>query len=313
MSPIFKSKVMLDVVALARKAATTDVPVLLCGESGTGKEVIAKLIHESSACSAGPFVPINCAAIPDSLAESEMFGHVKGAFTGTDGHRIGIFEMAKQGTVLLDELADMKPEQQAKLLRVLDSGEVRSLGSSKFSYYNFRVIATLNRSPEDCLKQNLLREDLYYRIACIVLSIPPLRHRADEIVPLAQAVLADISKDKMLSSVALEMLAIQQWPGNVRQLIQSVKRAAIVSEGPVIGPEGFSWNEPVNVPEPIGALADNEKDVIRSAILRFGGNKSKTAKYLGIGRQTLYNKLKIIEVAGGFEVSNGSPETELTV
>lgn len=286
--PIFQSQAMRELIARARRAAASELPILLCGETGTGKEVIAQLIHDASPRKGKAFIPVNCAAIPKELAEAELFGHTKGAFTGSTCERPGMFELAHNGTMFLDELADMDLGLQAKILRVLQSGEIRPVGSSNFRYANFRLVAALNTLPEKAMAANRLREDLYHRICTFELFIPPLRERREDITPIANALLKDTGKT--FSESAASALQNAPWTGNVRQLINAVRRAIVMTDGPVIeSPElGLAA---VACRKSEGLLADKEMEAISLALARCGGNKLKAARMLGIGRQTLYNKL----------------------
>lgn len=297
---IFQCDVMKNVVRTVRRVAPSDVSILITGESGTGKEVIADLIHTSSARAAGPLIKINCAALPRELIESELFGSVKGAFTGAHSDREGLFRQAEGGTLLLDELSEMPIDTQSKLLRVLQEKEVRPVGGRTSYKTDCRIIAATNRKVEDAIREGKLREDLYYRISAVSVHLPPLRERREDILPLANAFLkrfgAQANRDITgFSPEAAERLRAFDWPGNVRQLMNEVQRAVLLSEGKVVDGADLSITAVTN--EPTGdtsftLLEGVERNTIVQMLKETGGNKLETAKRLGIGRQTLYNKIK---------------------
>jgi DNA-binding NtrC family response regulator len=299
-SPIFQSAAMKSVVRTVERVAPSDVSILITGESGTGKEVITDLIHALSPRSRGPLIKINCAALPRELIESELFGSVKGAYTGAQADREGLFRQADNGTLLLDEISEMPIDTQSKLLRVLQEKEVRPVGGRTSYKTNTRVIAATNRQPDDAIKSGKLREDLYYRISAIAVAIPPLRDRREDILPLANGFLKRFAAQANrtitgFSPAAAELLRKFDWPGNVRQLQNEVQRAVLMCEGNVVDAHDLS----VNAPEtPSGGDADltlmeaMERNTIIQMLKETGGNKLETAKRLGIGRQTLYNKIK---------------------
>jgi len=307
-SPIFCSAVMRDVVRTVERIAPSDVSILITGESGTGKEVIADLVHALSPRSKNKIVKINCAALPRELIESELFGSVKGAFTGAHMDREGLFRQAEGGTLLLDEISEMAVDTQSKLLRVLQDQEVRPVGGKTSYKSNCRVIATTNRKPEEAIKAAKLREDLYYRISAISIHLPPLRERREDIMPLANAFLkrfaAQANRDiRGFNPGAIERLMAFEWPGNVRQLQNEVQRAVLLVEGNEVGAADLSIaNAKAETSEGTDASFTLLEGVERNAIVQMlketGGNKLETAKRLGLGRQTLYNKIK----AYGIEV-----------
>ena len=297
---IFQSEIMKNVVRTVRRVATSDVSILITGESGTGKEVIADLVHTASARSAGPLIKINCAALPRELIESELFGSVKGAFTGAHSDREGLFRQAESGTLLLDELSEMPIDTQSKLLRVLQEKEVRPVGGRTSYKTDCRIIAATNRKVEEAIKDGKLREDLYYRISAVSVHLPPLRDRREDILPLANAFLkrfaAQANRDIAgFSNEAGERLRMFDWPGNVRQLQNEVQRAVLLCEGKMV--EGVDLSI-TSVPNEGGGdtsftlLEGVERNTIVQMLKETGGNKLETAKRLGIGRQTLYNKIK---------------------
>jgi len=297
---IFQCEAMKALVRTVRRVAPSDVSILITGESGTGKEVIADLIHTASGRSAGPLIKINCAALPRELIESELFGSVKGAFTGAHSDREGLFRQAEGGTLLLDELSEMPIDTQSKLLRVLQEKEVRPVGGRTSYKTDCRIIAATNRKVEDAIRDGKLREDLYYRISAVSVHLPPLRERREDILPLANAFLKRFASQANrdisgFSEEAAERLRSFDWPGNVRQLQNEVQRAVLLSEGKVIEGVDLSITSAVN--EGAGdtsftLLEGVERNTIVQMLKETGGNKLETAKRLGIGRQTLYNKIK---------------------
>ena len=307
-TPIFQSLVMQTVVRTVERVAPSDVSILITGESGTGKEVIADLIHALSPRSKGKIIKINCAALPRELIESELFGSVRGAFTGAHTDREGLFRQAEGGTLLLDEISEMPVDTQSKLLRVLQDQEVRPVGGKVSYKTNCRVVAATNRKTEEALKEGKLREDLFYRISAISVHLPPLRERREDIMPLANSFLKRFVAQanraiRGFTPQAVERLTAFDWPGNVRQLQNEVQRAVLLCEGTDIEATDLSIS---NVPtDPDGVHDTNftllegvERNAIIQMLKETGGNKLETAKRLGIGRQTLYNKIK----AYGIEV-----------
>ncbi len=304
-SPVFRSSAMQQVVRTVERIAAADVTVLITGESGTGKEVIADLVHALSPRSKGRIVKINCAAIPRELIESELFGSVKGAFTGATTDRDGYFRQADGGTLFLDEISEMPIDVQSKLLRVLQDQEVRPVGSKTSYRTNCRIVAATNRKPEDAIKDGKLREDLFYRISALSVYLPPLRERRDDIIPLANSFLkrfaAQANRDlRGFQPDAIERLTAFDWPGNIRQLQNEIQRAVLLSEGNEVAAADLSITD-VRVSAGAGEggfdtsftlLEGVERSAIVSTLKETNGNKLETAKRLGIGRQTLYNKIK---------------------
>ena len=307
-TPVFQSSAMREVVRTVERIARSDVTVLITGESGTGKEVIADLTHALSARSKCPIIKINCAALPRELIESELFGSVKGAFTGAHSDREGLFRQAEGGTLFLDEISEMPVDTQSKLLRVLQDQEVRPVGGKSSYRTNCRIIAATNRRPEDAIKDGKLREDLYYRISAISVHLPPLRERREDIMPLANAFLKRFAAQanrviRGFNHAAMERLTAFDWPGNVRQLQNEVQRAVLLSEGEEVDAADLSVTTmraggDANTDTNFTLLEGVERNAIVQMLKETGGNKLETAKRLGIGRQTLYNKIK----AYGIEV-----------
>jgi Nif-specific regulatory protein len=279
-----------------RYARAGDTAVLILGESGTGKELVARTLHELSPRRAAPFVALNCAALPDTLVESELFGHEKGAFTGAARARRGRFVLADEGTLFLDEIGELSLGAQAKLLRVLEEGEIQPLGSETARPVDVRVLAATHRRLPDEIAAGRFREDLYYRLSVGEILVPPLRERGDDIVLLAEAFLARSGarlgrRDLRFSPAALAALRAFAWPGNVRQLANEVERAAILGDGPEIdvglrAPPG----KPVtgrSLAERFAQLDLDEKTLVEEALQRAGGNASEAARLLGISRTML--------------------------
>jgi DNA-binding NtrC family response regulator len=308
-SPIFRSPAMQEVVRTVERVAPNDVTILITGESGSGKEVIADLLHTLSPRSKNKIIKINCAALPRELIESELFGSVKGAFTGAHSDREGLFRQAEGGTLFLDEISEMPIDTQSKLLRVLQDQEVRPVGGKATYKTNCRIVAATNRKPDVAIKDGKLREDLFYRISAISVHLPPLRDRKDDIMALAAVFLkrfaAQANRDiRGFSQPAIDRLTDFEWPGNVRQLQNEIQRAVLLCEGTEIDAVDLSIaaNKPIEHSEETDTdytlLESVERNVIVQTLKAAAGNKLEAAKRLGIGRQTLYNKLK----AYGIEV-----------
>ena len=294
-----ESSTMHKVMELVRHVAKTDATVLVRGESGTGKELIARAVHANSGRRYFPIVPVNCGAIPESLLESELFGHEKGAFTGAQYRRKGKIEMADGGTLFLDEVGAIPTKMQVDLLRVLETKEVTRLGGSRPVKVDFRVICATNDDLEAAIKAGTFREDFYFRVNVFTIDIPPLRERRTDIPLLAQHFVDRFARqmDKRITGVspaAMELLAAHDWPGNVRELSNAIERAMVVGTPPLIRPEDL----PVRPARPAAAaagdvsLAEIERRHIADVLLRTGWNISRTADILEIDRATIYNKIK---------------------
>lgn len=302
------SPAMRRVVELIRKVAPTDSTVLLLGESGTGKEVVAETLHKLSRRKDMPFIAINCAALPEALLESEMFGHLKGAFTGADSNKRGLFEEADGGTIFLDEIGDMSPITQAKLLRVLQSGEVRPVGSSTTRRVDVRVIAATNRDLADDVAQHRFREDLYFRLNVIQIRIPPLRERLDALAALIVHFIRRFNLQygrdvRDVDENARSILRNYEYPGNVRELESIIAHAVIMSEGNIIRVQDLpehvihrALNRPAlphyDSSDDIPTLERMEEQLIRLALDKLDGNQTEAAKRLGISRSTLWRKMR---------------------
>ena len=301
-----KMRAVVDIVGRVAGSAAT---VLLHGESGTGKECIAALLHKQSDRASRPFVKLNCAAVPESLLESELFGHEAGAFTGAGRRREGRFELADGGTLFLDEVGEMSPSMQAKLLRVLQEGEFERVGGSETVKVDVRVVAATNRDLDREVDAGRFRGDLHYRLNVVPITLPPLRDRREDIVPLARHFLR---RGLRFTPDAEAALVEWSWPGNVRELQNLVQRVELLVDGDEVGGDAIRrWVQPPKATSPEGevlqpdvtsggdfvgrTLAEMERDLIRSTLDQCGGNRTRTAQVLGIGVRTLFNKLKVYE------------------
>jgi DNA-binding NtrC family response regulator len=300
---IAQSRAMHDVLDLVERVAPTDATLLIQGESGTGKEVIAKAVHHASTRAARPFVAVNCGAVPETLLESELFGYMRGAFTGATVSKLGLFEEADGGTLFLDEIAEMPAALQVKLLRVLQSGEVRRLGATQAATIDVRVIAATNGDLAALISEGKFREDLFYRLNVIQVGLPPLRDRREDIPALAEHFLSrsagKLGRTLRLSAGALERLLRYPWPGNVRELENAIERAAILARSDVLEPDDLPPHVAAALqlgPSPTlprqTTLAEAERAHILQTLERVGRNHSSAAEALGIGRTTLWRKLK---------------------
>ena len=298
---VFRSSAMRQVLDIVARVAPTDATVLIHGESGTGKELIARAIHRGSRRARRPFVALNCGALPETLLESELFGHVKGAFTGASVNKKGLFEEADGGTVFLDEIGEMTPGLQVKLLRTLQDGEVRAVGSTQPITVDTRVVAATNQNLDVLMRQGRFREDLFYRLNVIAFAIPPLRERREDIPLLVEHFLDRFNRKQgralRLEDDALQLLLGHPWPGNVRELEHALERMVILGEGDTITIDDLpsriaNGGEAEGAAPSRGSLADTEKAHIREMLERHGWNYSRTADALGISRTTLWRKLK---------------------
>ena len=296
------SRAMLKLYRTLRKVAVTEANVFIAGESGAGKELVANTLHLASHRAEQPFVAINCGALSPELVDSELFGHNKGAFTGALRDHQGVFAQAEGGTVFLDEVTEMPPEQQVKLLRVLESGEYRPVGSEQAQQANVRIVAATNRDPQQAIAEGVLREDLYFRLAQFPVQVPPLRDRGDDICGLAQHFLAyrnaQEQQQKQLTADTLALIAAHSWPGNVRELKHAIERAYILADNQIqpehllLDSQADSTTEHCLTEVPCGLpLEALEKAAILNTLAQNAGNKTDTARQLGISVKTLYNKL----------------------
>jgi DNA-binding NtrC family response regulator len=295
-----QSEAMKKVYDAISKAASTEATILISGESGTGKELVARAIHYSSKRSSAPFVPINCGAIPRELFESELFGHMKGAFTGASESRAGFFQTADGGTIFLDEIGEMDLAVQVKLLRVLQDKEVFMVGSMRPRKVNVRILAATNMDLPAMVKKGSFREDLYFRISVIAVEVPPLRERGDDVLLLAQHFINKFARESnrsvpQLSDGVLQALKSYSWPGNVRELENVVQRAVVMTDGDLIDVPDLPANMRFTVSHAERlhrTLAEVETEHIRNVLASVDGNKTQASKILGIDRKTLRKKLK---------------------
>src|SRR6266853_179899 len=303
------SKKMQEIFRLIEMVAPSTASVLITGASGTGKELVARTIHELSSRRDRPFVAINCAAIPETLIESEIFGHEKGAFTGALERRTGCFELAEGGTILLDEIGEMPVATQAKLLRVLEDHKLRRLGSKVETPVDVRVLAATNKVPEDAVARGEIRSDLYYRLNVFNINMPPLREHKEDLAELVQALLAEMNTKhgrgiQMVSEAGMNLFQSYAWPGNVRELRNSLERAVIVCDGSVVEtrhlPPGFgrvharpAAHDPNALHLGVGTtVGEAERQLIMKTLEATNNNKTRAAEILGISLKTLHNKLK---------------------
>jgi transcriptional regulator with PAS, ATPase and Fis domain len=296
---IGRTPAMMTVYNQIARAADSVVPVLIVGESGTGKELVARALHRNSQRAARPFLAINCGAITDTLLESELFGHVRGAFTGAVADTKGIFEQAHEGTVFLDEIGETSPALQVKLLRVLEEGEVRPVGGKRLVRVDNRVLAATNRDLERAVAEQQFRADLFYRLSVIVIRLPALRERRDDIPLLVATFLKAAGKRAgrrvELSAGALNLLLAYDWPGNVRQLENTIERIVLFSRGAVVGPDDLPdllqhtrRETPAGLFEDLPPLEEVERRYLEYVLRAVGRNRTRAADVLGIDRRTLY-------------------------
>ena len=305
---------MNRVKTLIDKLAPTDSAVLILGETCTGKEMVARRVHEQSGRAKAPFVAVNCGAIPENLVESEFFGHRKGAFTGADTARTGLFEVANGGTLFLDELGELDKSMQVKLLRFLESGEVRRVGENEPFKVDVRIVCATNRDLQEMVNEGTFREDLVFRVNTFEIHLPPLRERREDIPELALHLIARHLKretvpESMLAPETVEILKAQEWTGNVRQLANVLEHAAILSDGKCILPTDLPQNisrgstgqttavatSSFSLPNEPKTLRDMEDQMILHVLKKHDGDKPSTAKELGIALKTLYNRLSQLE------------------
>jgi DNA-binding NtrC family response regulator len=307
LAPVFKSKVMQEMEELISAMAPSDANVLITGESGVGKEVVANVIHSKSRRAGKPLVKLNCAAFPQTMIESELFGYVKGAFTGAMNDFPGMIAEARDGTLFLDEISEMPTDLQTRFLRVLQEREYRSLGSTRMSKADFRVITATNRPIAQALAENRLRSDLYYRINTFQIEVPPLRERKEDIPPLVstfvQRFAAQLGKaEPTIAPEAFQKLLDYSWPGNVRELQNAIEYAVVLARNDIIGikelpaeiqlPPALQTTPTPTHRSGVASLNDMERETILQALAQTHGNKKKAAELLGIQRPTLYNKMK---------------------
>lgn len=307
---VAKSGKMQDVLKLVGRVAESDATVLILGETGTGKELIAKAIHYNSPRKEQSFITVNCPSIPENLLESELFGHVRGAFTGATKDRRGKFEQADGGTVFLDEIGDLKPELQAKLLRVLQEKEIERVGGDKPIKVDIRILAATNQDLEARVKEGMFREDLYYRLTVVPIQIPPLRGHKEEIPYLVDHFLHKFARGRRLrlNEKALETLLSYDWPGNVRELENAIERAAILTTSEMIAPEvlppqlkpetvDLADGDVIRIPDEGISLDEIERRCLQIALEKFNGNQTRAAKFLSIPRHIFLYRMKKLGVS----------------
>jgi len=306
---VAKSPAMRMLVDLARRVAKVDSTVLITGESGSGKERIARFLHEESTRATGPFIAVNCGAITETLLESELFGHARGSFSGATHDRPGLFEAANGGTLLLDEIGEVSPGMQVKLLRAIQEREVRRVGENKSRRVDVRIVAATNRDLAQGVASGAFRQDLYYRLKVVELKVPPLRERRDDILPLARVLLAGSAlwMKRKITGIApgtADQLLRYEWPGNVRELENAMERAVALAQSTRVELEDLPEEVRVTFPKPLATagtvqpLAEIEKDYILAALALNGGNQTRTSEQLQIGAATLYRKLKSYGLIG---------------
>jgi len=300
MQAIFSSPAMQQLVGLVERIAQTNAAVLITGESGSGKELIARAVHHYSLRCSKPWVDVSCAALPEHLVESELFGYEKGAFSGADSPKPGLFELANHGTLFLDEVGELEPRMQVKLLRVLDGVAYYRLGGTRKISVDVRIVAATNQELEQGVETGKFRGDLYHRLGQICLRVPPLRERMEDIVPLAEHFLKQTYPNMFFSSDALRVLQQHAWPGNVRELRNSITKAAVLARGSEIhaenlalGPARLSPQQAPVITVPSTNLDGMEKNTILRVLAETKGHQQRAADLLGISRRTLSRKLKL--------------------
>ncbi len=317
------SAAMREIYSLVEQVSPSSASVLITGESGTGKELVARTIHQLSPRRDHPFIGINCSAVPETLMESELFGHEKGAFTGAASRRAGCFELAEGGTLLLDEIAEMPPLLQAKLLRVIEERSLRRLGSRKEIAIDVRLIAATNKDPDEAVAKGSLREDLLYRLNVFRLQLPPLKERKDDLPLLAQYLVEKLAEKharpaRFLSPAALTVLQYHAWPGNVRELRNVIERAVIICSGEQIERHHFApypidqrerLRDEDTITLPVGTpIEEVERQMIMRTLQKTKNNKTRAAELLGISLKTLHNKLNLYRGRGLLSDKNGDSE-----
>jgi two-component system, NtrC family, response regulator HydG len=301
---VYQSESMARLMEMSSRVAAADSTVLITGESGTGKSIIARRIHQLSLRAKRPFITVDCGTLVETLFESELFGHVKGAFTGADANKVGKFELAQHGTLFFDEISNISLEVQAKLLRAVEERKISKVGSHRVISVDVRLIAATNRDLTQAIKEGSFRDDLFYRLNVVSLNIEPLRKRRDDIPLLVDHFLEKYNtrlhkQIKGISPAALEVFMGHDWPGNVRELENTVERLVVLSTGPYLESEDLAYAGLFSAPAPESTsldLKDLEREHIRRTLQKFGGHKSDTARALGIDRKTLREKLKRYDI-----------------
>ena len=286
---------MLEVLETVNKYATSDLSILISGESGVGKELVARAVHDTSGRADGPFIPINCGAIPDTMLESELFGHEKGAFTGAYAKKLGLLEIANYGTLFMDEIGELNLQLQGKLLRVIETGIFFRVGGIKEIKVDVRFVSATNKEIKKEVDAGNFRPDLYYRVSTLILQIPPLRERKEDIPLLAEHIVKSVPafKNKKLSKDAIEILSEYSWPGNVRELQNIIQRALFLSKNNTIGPDDLPLDLTAGHNASGMKLEDVEREHIMKVFREVNGQKRRAAELLGIDPKTLYRKLSM--------------------
>jgi len=292
---ITKNPRMLELFETIEKVSTSDLPILISGESGVGKELIAQTIHNTSDRSEGPFIPINCGAIPETMLESELFGHEKGAFTSAHAQKLGLLEIANRGTLFLDEIAELTAQLQGKLLRVIETGTFFRVGGIREITVDVRFVSATNKDIKKEVEAGTFRSDLYYRISALTFHIPPLRERREDIPLLVEHIISkNINfKNKNISKKSLKVLSEYKWPGNVRELQNVMHRALLLAKGDVIEPSDLPFDMISTYDTSSARLEDVEREHIIRVLKEAGGQKGKAAEILGLNPKTLYRKLAV--------------------
>jgi two-component system response regulator AtoC len=292
---ITNSPRMLEVLETVNKYATSDLSILISGESGVGKELVARAVHDTSGRADGPFIPINCGAIPDTMLESELFGHEKGAFTGAYAKKLGLLEIANYGTLFMDEIGELNLQLQGKLLRVIETGSFFRVGGIKEIKVDVRFVSATNKEIKKEVDAGNFRPDLYYRVSTLILQIPPLRERKEDIPLLAEHIVKSVPafKNKKLSKDAIEILSEYSWPGNVRELQNIIQRALFLSKNNTIGPDDLPLDLTAGHNASGMKLEDVEREHIMKVFREVNGQKRRAAELLGIDPKTLYRKLSM--------------------
>ncbi|HLJ16622.1 MAG TPA: sigma-54 dependent transcriptional regulator [Bryobacteraceae bacterium] len=310
MPAVIASDAMRELMRMVERVAITNASVLIQGESGSGKELVARAIHHCSLRCSKPWVDVSCAALPEHLIESELFGYEKGAFSGADSVKPGLFELAHQGTLFLDEIGELEPKMQVKLLRVLDGVPYYRLGGVRKTTVNVRVVAATNRNLQEAVGTGRFRNDLFHRLSQISLQVPPLRERGGDIVPIARYFLEQQNARARFSNGAMEALRRHAWPGNIRELRNVVLKAAILSDSDEICEENLpaEFRAAPHPPraEPATSIDGMERRMIFDVLAQTGGHQQKAAAVLGISRRTLSRKLKL------YNLGSGIPEEHLS-
>jgi transcriptional regulator with PAS, ATPase and Fis domain len=290
---------MREVFGVLERIAATDLTVLIGGETGSGKDVIARAIHKASPRAKGPFVVFDCAAVAPNLIESELFGHVKGAFTGADANREGAFERAHNGTLFLDEIGELSLDLQPKLLRALEQRRIKAVGGQKEVPVDVRIIAATHRNLEQKVKEQAFRQDLFFRLSVVTVQVPPLRHRVEDLPVLVEAILVGSDKPMGIAPETMKILESYDWPGNVRELKNVIESASAIADGDQLEPRHLMFFKPrrrdptmEKLPLAGKTLESIERNAIQQTLEQCGGNKTKAAKALGISPSTLYEKVK---------------------